>query len=1004
MKLVNLIAACSLVSSLPADDAPSFADQVFPLLQKACFECHGDARQEGDLRLNSAKAIAESGTVEPGDPALSELIRRIKLPAGHDEIMPAVGDPLRPREVTLLESWIKSGAKWPSDFRPIHWSYVAPVRPKQPKAARDWVTNPIDSFVAERLQREGLTPSEPADPATLVRRLHFQLTGLPPRPEVVEAFARNPTEGAYEELVDRLLASPQFGERWARPWLDLARYADSHGFQRDNFREIWAWRDWVIRAMNTDMPFDRFTVEQLAGDLLPDATEQQRVATGFHRCTPTNVEAGSLPEETRVEQVIDRVNTTAAVWLGTTLECAQCHDHKYDPFSQKEYYQLLAYFNSTELEADRASKSPSSIRFIGPKMNISSQRKATERKELDRQVAELNTKISERRARLNESLDAWAAKLAVTAAQQPQVHQLTVKAFRSEGPQDTHRILDDQSILLTGTPAAVDTYVIDLKTDELTNVGAIQLETLTHDKLPGNGPGRGDAKKTNFVLNRFSARLEKNEIKFDSAVADFSQANWDVNGALSDKPKTGWAVAPQFGKPHHARFLLTEPATWKSGQTLQVTLSQQYGGARTIGRVRITAITGNPAASAMPANIRKIVTSTGNLTKKQREQLLTYRQQQDKQTTNLKAELTTVQDQLTKLAPDTTLVMIELDKPRMNYVFDRGDYRNKGPKVSTGTPAVLHAAPESGSDRLALARWLVDRQNPLVARVTVNRWWMEIFGRGLVSTPEDFGVKGERPTHPLLLDWLAVELMDNGWSRKKLLKTIVMSSTFRQSSAVSAKLLERDDKNELLARGPRFRMDAEMIRDNILSAAGLLNLQQFGPSIRPFQPDGVWSKVGGESYAYKVSPGAEQHRRGIYVVIKRGAPYPSFVNFDASARLACTVQRSRTNTPLQALTLLNDPVYVEAAKSMATRVLTERAEATVEEQLTFAFRLATSRAPDDREQAILLNLLETQKSLKRDDALKKNPPAPQGVSAADYRAWVSVTTALINLHETIMHH
>jgi hypothetical protein len=721
--------------------AVDFARDVYPILQRSCFECHGPAKQKGKLRLDSREAVMKGGrsgpAVVPGKAEQSELYRRISLERGDTEIMPDRGDPLPAAQVALLRRWIDQGAAWSDTVQAArHWAYVKPVRSGLPAVTNtSWPRQPIDHFILARLEQEGLRPSPEADRATLIRRLTLDLTGLPPTPSEVDAFLADQGPDAYERLVDRLLAAPAFGERWARPWLDLARYADSHGFQRDDLRELWAYRDWVVRALNADMPFDRFTVEQLAGDLLPGASDEQRIATGFHRSAPTNVEAGSEPEETRVNQVIDRVNTTAAVWLGTTLECAQCHDHKYDPFTQKEYYQLFAFFNGTALEADRTNpKVPGSIKFLGPTLTL-------------------------------------------------------------------------------------------------------------------------------------------------------------------------------------------------------------------------------PAVEKAPR-------------------------------------------------PPTTLVMKELPQSRTTSVFVRGDYRQLGDGVRPGTPAVLHRTPEGPANRLTLARWLVDRDNPLTARVQVNRLWAELFGRGIVSTVEDFGIRGERPTHPELLDWLAVQLMEDDWSLKKVLRSVVTSATYRQSSRLTPELLTRDDQNRLCSRGPRFRMDAEMIRDNALAVAGLLSRKQGGAPIRPYQPEGLWTKVGGDKVDYIVSPGADRFRRGIYVVWKRASPYPSFVNFDATARLACTVKRSRSNTPLQALTLLNDPVYVEAALALAARVLTECPEPSPETRLRHAFRLCLAREPRDAEVPVLRQLLERQReaglaSPAKIKLLIGTFPVPPDCAPEELAAWYAVAAALLNLDETI---
>jgi hypothetical protein len=668
---------------------------------------------------------------------------------------------------------------------PTHWAYVKPTAPSLPTVERiDWGCNPIDHFVLARVEAAGLQPSPPATAAQRLRRMTFDLIGLPPTPEQLEAFLADPSPEAYEQTVDRLLNSPRYGEKWARHWLDLARYSDSNGFQADQLRDLWAYRDWVIRAMNADMPFDQFTIEQLAGDLLPEATQEQLIATGFHRTPTCNVEAGVDPEENRTNQVIDRVNTTATVWLGTTLACAQCHDHKYDPFTQKDYFQLYAFFNNTPLEVKQAD----GVRydFYGPKIEL---------------------------------------------------------------------------------PLA----------------------------------------------------------PVDQTRRQHLQQQWERR---QEAQKQALAV----GKPQ-------------------------------------------------------------------------------KETDQLQLQVDKLRQQCAAIVPPTTLVMVEMEKPRTTYIFERGLFLNPGIEVEPKVPTSLHAWPVGAPlNRLGLAQWLVDPRNPLVARVTVNRWWAEIFGRGLIRTTEDFGTQGELPSHSALLDWLATEFVRCGWSMKSMHKLIVMSATYQQSAQVSPELLAQDPENILLARGARFRLPAEIIRDNALAICGLLSSQMGGPPVYPPQPAGLWHQAGRNEPEYTVQTGENRCRRGIYVIWRRAAPYPSFVNFDAPDRMRCVAQRSRTNTPLQALTLLNDEVYVECAKALAARVLAQHPQGNLRQQIRYAMRLCVAREPTAMEEATLekvyrQELQEFTANPQMANGLIGNfqPPAalttPQDKN--EWAAWFCIANILLNLDETI---
>lgn len=1012
---------------LPAG-ALDFGRDVFPILQRSCFECHAAELRKSELRLDSSEGMRKGGSggtvVVSGKATESELYRRITLPREDADAMPKRGAALTGKETAILRDWINAGAVWPEAFQiPKHWAYLTPTKPELPNVrAHGSVRNEIDRFVLARLEESGMTFSPEADRATLIRRLSLDLTGIPPTPAQLRNFLEDRSEAAFETLVDRLLASEEFGVKWARPWLDYARYADSHGYQRDNIREIWAYRDWVISALNSDMPFDRFTVEQLAGDLIPGATEAQKIATGFNQNAPTNVEAGTEPEETRVNQIFDRVNTLGTVWLGTTFECSQCHDHKYDPFTMKDYYGMFAFFNGTELEADRTNpNSPGSIQFSGTYLDLTDPQVESRRRKLNVRAADLKAELASRSKHLGGTDAEWEKAFLKTAGESAREHVLRPRsvAVTSEAEWE---FLDDESVLFTGNVPDKDDYTFVVET-ELSGITGLKVEFLADDSLPGNGPGRGNGQKANVVLNDFAieARSIADGMAIPSKVvdvsADYSQGSWDVKRLLDSDPATGWAIAPKFGESHWFQAIFSRPVSGSGGARIELKLVQQYGGGRVAGRVRISAITGNPRAGGLPGELLAIVeTAPAGRSKKQIQALREYRVENDPAVRELKAEIAAIEKESKGLAGARTLVMREMENPRESFMFKRGVYTQPGAAIEPRVPGVLHplkprhfefeGKPIGRTNRLVMAQWLVDKENPIAARAAVNRFWLELFGRGLVTTPEDFGLKGDAPTHPKLLDWLAVSFMENDWSLKQMLRRIVSSATYRQSSKIQPALHDADPANVLLSRGPRFRLSAEQIRDNALAIAGLLSTGKGGEPVKPSQPDGVWSKVGGTNYKYETSPGEQRYRRGVYVVLKRGAPYPSFVNFDANNRMACRVQRTRSNTPLQALTLMNDPVFVEAATAFAGRLLSEAKSTDFAERLDHAFLLALSRSARPVERETLRELYQAQLADSWDDKVATRQfvgrtALPKGITAEQFVAWYAVATAILNLDETI---
>jgi hypothetical protein len=908
--------------------------------------------------------------------------------------MPPGGPALTAAQIAVLRKWIAAGAPYQT-----HWAYAAPRKSALPKVSRpDWVRNPIDHFVLARLDAEKLAPAPAADPTTLVRRVTLDLTGLPPTPAEVESFLADTAPGAYERLVDRLLASPQYGERQARWWLDLARYADTNGYEKDGKRSIWPYRDWVIRALNDDMPFDQFTIEQLAGDLLPGSAPEQRVATGFHRNTMVNAEGGVDEEEFRVAAVVDRVNTTAQVWLGTTLACAQCHSHKYDPFTLADYYRFFAYFNST---ADGGTSN-------GPEMRVPVG--------AGRAVEPSAARVAELQRILNTTTPALAAAQAEWEKRAGQIRWTTPEPDATAASGITFELQPDRSLLAQGKSPLTDIYTATLVTDAPT-LTAVRLEVLADPALPGNGPGRAD--HGNFVLSGLIIRVgpkdkpdQMRRVKVRGARANFFQAapiGFRVENALDGDPKAGWAVAPRMGESHWAVFEIDDEVKYPKGVRVELILSQQYGEKHTIGRFRLSVTDESPAAlfNLPPVVSAALAVAKDKRSGAQRDVLARYYR-------SLAPELEAPRRELDRLlrepsgratgAEPTTLVMQELPKPRVTQVLKRGNHKDRGEVVQPGVPAALHPlAADSPPNRLGLARWLVAPNNPLVGRVTMNRLWHLHFGRGLVETTEEFGAQGDPPTHPELLDWLAVEFAEQKWSLKAMHRLIVTSATYRQSSRMTPELLKRDPANRLWARAPRVRLDAEGVRDNALAVSGLLDHKIGGPSVMPPQPEGIWASPY-SSDRWETSAGGDRHRRGLYTFWRRTAPYPTFLLFDAPSREVCTDRRSQTNTPLQALALLNDPAFVEAARALALKMLagggTDPAAG-----VRAGFQRATARRPSAAEAELLVKLYQDSVTAYRRDPkaartlIGTDPPA--GADPATVAAWIVVANVLLNLDETV---
>ena len=930
-----------------------FVKQVQPIFKTHCIRCHGPAVQMGQLRLDSRQLATQGGlsgkAIVPGKSLDSLLVQRIQ---GQDDKarMPLDSEPLKVEQIQLIRDWIDQGAAWPEEASvadakiSTHWAYRKPVRPDPPRVKNSsWVHNPIDSFVLDKLEKEGLRPSPEAAKEVLLRRVSLDITGLPPTIQEIEAFLADSSKDAYSKVVDRLLASPHYGERWARPWLDLARYADTNGYEKDARRTMWPYRDWVINALNKDMPFTQFTIEQLAGDLLPGASPEQKIATGFHRNTMTNEEDGVDKEEARWMQIVDRVNTTATVWLGTTLGCAQCHNHKYDPFTQKDYYRIFAFFENSEYRLDGVGSSH--VKLVEPILELPDPEKAARRKALSEEIARTEETLNTQSRELETAQDLWekqgSRKQSAWQILEPSQFTFSGSATFWPGENKTLRV---------ATWSEKVNYSLVIPT-LLRGITAFQLEVLPDPSLPALGPGLH--RDGNFVLTSFKVEIAEEgkanaPIPLMNPQADFSQPGFAVSGILDNNPETGWSIAPQTGKAHQAVIQTASPLNIPAGASLLFTLEHQYpSDFAAIGRFRLSASTdpGVLPAQPLPDEMRQILAITReNRTPAEKERLETYYRSISPLLQAERDRLAQLKKSLPEIQPITALVMQEKSSTERPSSFLRikGAYLSKGERVEAGVPAALH--PLTGNllpNRLALARWLVDEENPLVARVTVNRLWEQVFGRGIVETSEDFGTKGNMPSHPELLDWLATEFVSQGWSLKAILRVMVTSATYRQSSQISPEWLERDPHNQLLARGPRFRLEAEMIRDTALAASGLLSSKMGGPSVFPYQPEGLWSLPYNPD-KWVNDEGENRNRRGIYTFWRRTVPYPSFLSYDATSREICTVRRIRTITPLQALTSLNDPAFFEAAQALARRLIKEGGQDT-QSQIQYGYRLCTAR-------------------------------------------------------------
>ncbi len=985
---------------------PNYSRDIRPILAANCFACHGpdEDRREAGLRLDVRDAAVEFMAIVPRQPGESSLIMRI-FSDDPDVQMPPPdsGHALTSEQRELLKQWISDGAEYED-----HWAFAPPTKSTLPQIiSNTWPRNEIDYFVLAQLENEGLQPSPEADPYDLVRRVYLDLIGLPPTPEQADAFVRDQDPQAYAKLVDRLLASKNYGDHWARQWLDLARYADTNGYEKDRPRSIWPYRDWVIQALNDDMPFDQFTIEQLAGDMLPNATLQQRIATGFHRNTMINEEGGIDPLEFRFYSMVDRVATTGSVWLGLTIGCAQCHTHKYDPIQHSDYYRMMALLNNAE-EPELIVRDPAIL-----------QRRAKVQQQIDTLTSELaahfpaadgDGPIEQRReSYLEEKFQHWLSTERAKA-----VKWQTVRPVAMETNLPYLQLLDDGSIFSTGDITKRDEFKLRYKLDELdAPITALRLEVLPDDRLPARGPGRAyyEGRKGDFFLSEISAAAGGNTIEFASASHSYGKisigsGNADAANVIDGEGSTGWSTAEGEGRPHQLVLILAQPLE-ASGQ-LEITMLFERHFAASLGRFRfaVTTASGAIQATTTPVDVETLLArDADSLAARDVETLRRHFLSVAPELANSREKINQIRRELPSLPTTMVLQERQPDHRRLTHRHHRGEYLSTKEQVEPGVPAFLPPLPEGAvPNRLSFARWLVSDTNPLVKRVEVNRAWSAMFGHGLVRTPGDFGTQGQFPTHPRLLDWLAVhfataaEADGLGWSRKHLHRLIVMSATYRQSARVTPELLARDPENRVLARGPRVRVPAEVVRDSLLVASGLFSDKIGGPSVFPPQPASVTSLAYG-NFDWNASTGEDRFRRSLYTFKKRTAPFAAYSVFDAPTAETCTVRRGRSNTPLQSLTMLNDAMFLEMAKALAKRA--EAAADSPSSRATHIFRALLTRPPRTAELTAILAYQENQ--LKRLSAGELNAEAVLGEKNAspEGATWFLVARALMNLDEVI---
>ncbi len=1017
-------------------DRVSFNRDIRPILSDACFQCHGpdDKQRKSGLRLDlqdSGRNPAESGAIAivPGHPETSELVQRLVSTDENLSMPPRKsGKKLTAAQMELLKRWIAEGAEYQG-----HWAFIPPEIPTVPAVndPRHEIVNPIDAFVRSRLGPAGLTPAPAADKSTLIRRVSLDLTGLPPTPAEVEAFLQDHSSHAYETVVDRLLQSPRYGERMAQQWLDFARYADSNGFQIDSSRYQWPWRDWVINAYNNNLPFDQFTIEQLAGDLLPNPTRSQIVATGFNRNHRLNGEGGLIAEEWRVETVIDRVETTGMTWLGLTFNCCRCHDHKYDPITQREFYQFFAFFNNVAESGTLQGESQNTE----PVVTAPTAEQELAIAALDEKIQAAEIRVNSESGKLPEFMSKWEPEFKAKLSDKNGTvwNPLAPTRVASERGATLTKLADG-SYLASGENPNHDVYTITAPLP-VGSFSGLLLECLPDASLPNQSLGRYS--NGNFVLSGVEAEIrapslaEPRAARLAKAEATYSQSGWGIGLVLDDAAGNGWAVdGPTRRDPTSAMFLCDGPITVPEQATVTVRLKQEALGMHNIGRFRLSFTSLPPGTVTLdgakfPESLKAILDlAADKRSAAEKVELETFfKANVDSPFRQAESAVATLKKQRMDLIASVPNVMVMKEAgPREAFILTRGEYDKRGEPVTASLPSIfsapLNAAPLNPApiqpgplNRLDLARWIVNPSNPLAARVWVNRVWEKFFGIGLVKTSENLGSQSEFPSHPELLDWLALEFSQGQapWDMKALQKKILMSATYRQSSRYDALSISVDPENRLLSHGPRFRLPAEVLRDQALFVSGLLVEKRGGPSVRPYMPEGVWDETSryGDLRNYKHDRNDGLYRRSLYTVWKRTAAPPSMLLFDAPNREICTVKRSRTNTPLQALTLLNEITYVEASRKLAERMLLGQ-ENSPADRLRRGFAWVTSRPPTAAELEVLIEGLQidlAQLKLQPDAAQKLvltgESRANPTLDVVELAAYTLSANVLLNLDEVV---